>query len=664
MLTPDAAKAIGLTTVKVELRDLERMVSAHATVEVPWRQRALVTTLVGGRIERVLVSPGQAVEAGDELARLESLELESLQLELLQTAAELGLAERIYQQQESLAREGAVASKGVFEARREKQHAAARMTIVREKLHALGLSQIEIAEVLRSGQPVATLAIVSPRSGVVSQAHVRSGQRVEPDQALYEIVDPSHLWILGQVLESDLTGIRKGLKVRARFESLPGEVFEGAIEDTHLALDPVTRMLVVRADYDNASLRLKPGMFGRMEICTQRVGKAVVCPPAALVREGEAEFAILEDAPGKFLKRTVKIGLRTSEHVEILDGLFPGDRVALVGNQALAAVYRKHREAPQDGDNTQKPAPGVAVRGASASQASSPSGSQSKASTATALAQIELPTSSKFFATAPVEGRVRNIFVEHCQWVDRGQILAEIESLELRNLQLDLLQTKAQLAWIEQGIGRLKNLGAEPLTSRKQLWQLEADQAAHEHRMASVRRKLAMIGLSEEEIERIEDLKLDEAAGGTYLQESGERAITPVLNGIMAIRAPASGWVADFHLTPGQVVKPQEELFELHETSRVWVHARLFERDARQWAAGQEVEVRIASDPTFAARATITRVGPALADSQRVQSVWAELENAEGELKEGMSARLVTIWPRSAAAPDSGAHGSGVHEPR
>src|SRR2546425_4188211 len=56
-LSADAHKALGLTTAEVDLKSLERTVTATATVVAPWKQHAYVTTKVGGKVERLFCRP-------------------------------------------------------------------------------------------------------------------------------------------------------------------------------------------------------------------------------------------------------------------------------------------------------------------------------------------------------------------------------------------------------------------------------------------------------------------------------------------------------------------------------------------------------------------------------------------------------------------------------
>ena len=116
MLSDKAREAIGLTTAKVQLSDIHRIVTVNARVELPWYAQAMITSLVPGKIDQVLVRPGETVAAGQELARVVSVELESLQLSLLQAQAEVDLARKLVEQRTALDQEGVIAGKMLAEA--------------------------------------------------------------------------------------------------------------------------------------------------------------------------------------------------------------------------------------------------------------------------------------------------------------------------------------------------------------------------------------------------------------------------------------------------------------------------------------------------------------------------------------------------------------------
>ncbi len=622
LLSPEAEKAIGLTLAKVELRDLKQAIRARASVEIPWHQRAYVTTLVPGRIERILAGPGDVVEAGQELAIMKSLQLETLQQELLQTKGELDLADRVLEQRADLTRGGIIPGKDLLEAQTARAQKAARLKITRGKLLALGLEGDAIQQVLATGDTVRSLAIKSPRRGIVSQADVLTGETVEPIEHLYHVVDPSLVWIVGEVLETELAAVREGAPCRFKPHSLPSQSFEGTIKHVGLKVEPKHRTAHVFVTLDNPEHVLRVGMFGPLDIEVRLSKDAVVCPAEALIRGSAGEYVLLERGKGKFQRRPVKVGMRDRKGAEILDGLFPGDRVVVVGNRVLASLFgqgspRESAESTRDERSEM--------------QSGGPNSASSDASLL-AHGVIELPTHRKLFATSPAEGRIARILVEHGQRVSAGEALAEVESLQLRTLQLDLLEARAQQGWASQSLDRLERLRTRG-TAEKDLWQLRTDLASLENKALSLTRQLMLLGLADDEIRRIE--KMDPASSGP----------DTVLASIVPIRAPADGRIADFDVSAGQLVRPQDQLFEIHDLSKVWVRAFVFEPDVPRIAVGQEATVTVASNPRFQATGRVVRWSPILSSSERVLSAWIELDNPNEQLKDGMLARAVIRAP-------------------
>src|SRR5690606_19057094 len=139
---------------------------------------------------------------------------------------------------------------------------------------------------------------------------------------------------------------------------------------------------------------------------------------------------------GKFERKEVQVGLKAGDQLEILKGLFPGDRVVVTGARLLGSMF--HTDI--------KPAYDPATVSA-----------ESPAEKLIPLAQavVELPTSRKGLATPVIEGRVVSIRVQPGQWVTQGTVLAELESQELRNLQMELLETQVKLEWIRAVIERV-----------------------------------------------------------------------------------------------------------------------------------------------------------------------------------------------------------------
>lgn len=608
-----AAKAIGIKLERVKLRSMERTVSANTAIEAPWYQQSLLTTLVAGKIDSVSVRPGERVEKGQELARIESLELESLQLQMLRAQNEIALAQHMLAQREKLSQQGNIAERRLLESRAALQERVAELAIARRKLLALGLTEATLREVLETKKPVRTLPVTCPRHGYVAEANVRAGQFVQPADSLFHIVDLSSVWVNAAILETDSAGIKLGQPLRMTVAAIGGETFHGDVHHVDLRVNSEQHTLPVTGIVRDPQERVKPGMFGRMTIVVDARPEAIACPSAAILTDSQGLYVLVEDLPGTVLKRRVTLGLREHGFLEIVDGLFPGDDVVTLGNIFLASLF----------------APSVAadieVPGQPPSPAPAPQAAPGQVVT---LGQVELPTFRKLFASSPIAGRLTEILVEHGQRVRKGDVLAQVESLELRTLELDLLLARVRVKLARQSLDRYQQADMNGSIAEKDLWQLQTDYNTLRNTIASLESKLLLVGLSASDINSIEAADL-----------SNEK-VTDEITGIMPIRAPADGWIVDFTLVPGQMVQPNVSLFEIHDLTRVEVQGFVYENDIKRVRPGQAVAVSVVSDPTFVGQGRVLRASPVLATNERVLTVWTELDNPQLRLKDGMLARL------------------------
>ncbi len=606
MLSDSAAKAIGLETAKVRLGEMQRVVRAVGSVDLPWSRQALVTSLIPGKVTEVLVKPGETVTAGQVLARVESVELESLQLALLQASAELAYGTRLLASQESLASDRVIAGRTLLATRTEVQKERARLFFAWQTLQAIGLPPERLEDLRAGGEKIRTVSILSPRDGVVASAGVRPGQMVDPQEHLFHIVDPTRVWIVGKVLEADVGQVRTGQRVDVTFPMLGDKAYSAEIDHLELRLGP-DRTLSIKAYLDNPGGLLRPGMFCRIAI-ERGTEKAIVAPKDALIVDHEHKFALVQESKGKFERRSIETGQLDGDTVEIKNGLFPGDMVITTGSHELAALF----------------APSVPT---SKSAGDTPSAEPLPTRSITiAQGQIKVPTSQKRFASAPIGGRIRSIQVEHGQPVREGQVLAELESLEFQSLQLDLIESRAMLAQARANLDRLSNLAKNDSVAQRDLWEVEREHRVLQNSVEALRRKLSVMGLSDDQIRQVESTDItDPASAGT-------------VSAVLPIRAPGEGRIAEFDLVPGDVVAGQGTLFEIHNAARMWVQAFLFEQDAVDVQTGQKVEVSLASDPSFHSSGTVDRISPVLVSGNRALSIWIELDNARRALREDMSA--------------------------
>ncbi|HSH00756.1 MAG TPA: efflux RND transporter periplasmic adaptor subunit, partial [candidate division Zixibacteria bacterium] len=277
-----------------------------------------------GRLERLYVDyTGAVVERGQPLVTLYSPELYSAQQEAIE-------ARRVLQRLQP--------GSGVT----LRATAEATLEAARTKLRLWGLSAEQIAKIESSAAPSEEVIIRAPIGGVVTHFSAREGMYVSTGSALYTIADLGTLWAQFDAYETDLPWLRVGDTVSFTTTAFPGEVFYGKLSFIDPVVDPMRRIVQVRADVDNSDGRLKPEMLARGTIAASYTkaksgAKAPLLIPASaplltgkravvyvLVSESEDEGMIFEG-------REVELGPRSDGFYSVVEGLIEGERVVTHG---------------------------------------------------------------------------------------------------------------------------------------------------------------------------------------------------------------------------------------------------------------------------------------------------------------------------------------------
>jgi len=192
-------------------------------------------------------------------------------------------------------------------------------------------------ESLQLGDPPPRVRYSSPVSGLVTDRHVVVGDDVEPSRHLLEVADLREVLAVGRVFEGQIGQVAVGQKVRVRVPSYPDEVFEGVVERLGAKLDPQSRSLAVFIRVNNAPDRLRPHMRATLSLVTGGADLALAIPKSAVLGEAGQLYAFVQDEQraDRFERRPLVLGVSNDRFVEVIDGLFPGERVVTEGNYSL-----------------------------------------------------------------------------------------------------------------------------------------------------------------------------------------------------------------------------------------------------------------------------------------------------------------------------------------
>lgn len=207
------------------------------------------------------------------------------------------------------------------------------------------------------GNPPPRVQYESPIDGVVTHRDVLLNDSVEPDKHLLEVVDMSEVYAEGQIFEGQVAQVKPGQKVRINVESFPSETFTGTVDLLGGALEPETRTLKVWVRVPNPDGRLRPNMRATLNIVTDQADSVVAIPHSAVLGDAGNLFAFVQtDKDGLiYERRAVVTGIKDDQYVEIVEGIFPSDKVVTLGNYQLQYVTTKPKPkagaAPGDADH-------------------------------------------------------------------------------------------------------------------------------------------------------------------------------------------------------------------------------------------------------------------------------------------------------------------------
>ncbi|MDB0515413.1 efflux RND transporter periplasmic adaptor subunit [Ralstonia solanacearum] len=246
----------------------------------------LASARVAGRLDRILVFEGALVREGQPLAELYAPDYISAQKEYLLA---LNTARTL---------QSSTMKDLQDDAQQTVQSAAGR-------LHVLGLTDAEIAQIRARGTPAEHLILRAPISGTIVKRNMDPGAFLNVGDSLMSIVDTRALWFTGNVYENDIARVRIGQPITLRTAAYPDRAFTGTVSFIAPNIDAATHTLTVRCDVPNPDGLLRPEMYSTARIQTGQAMGTVV-PKTALVKDHGRYYVIVQSDAGHFRRTEVQ----------------------------------------------------------------------------------------------------------------------------------------------------------------------------------------------------------------------------------------------------------------------------------------------------------------------------------------------------------------------
>jgi cobalt-zinc-cadmium efflux system membrane fusion protein len=327
--TPQQLKAFTVEDVRAHAFVSEELTEGKIGINAD--RATPVVSPYSGRVTRVIGGLGDSVKAGAPLATLDAAEFVQAQNDLRVASAQATLARLNETRKHALYDAKGGSLQDWQQAQSDLAAAETALTAARNRLQIFGISEPEIAALEAAPRISPVVALTAPIGGVIVDRQIGPGQFLQAGgNPVFTIADPSSVWLLANVRESDAGLVKVGQLVEVRVLAYPQRDFKARVTHVAALVDPVTHRLPVRAEIDNRDGALKPEMFANFRIITSEASESPAVPEAAVVHE--ADSAHVWVVAGDLLSyRAIKTGRTNDALVEVVEGLKVGEHIVIKG---------------------------------------------------------------------------------------------------------------------------------------------------------------------------------------------------------------------------------------------------------------------------------------------------------------------------------------------
>lgn len=350
---PEPKPVVEVKVARAELADVQLSVQAPATIHP--REQASVASKITAPIRTLLAKKGDAVSAGQVLARLEDRDLLAQRVEALDraraeatsTEAALAQAQKNLDRRQKLYDQGAIPYRELLASQTEFAQAKASYDVAHKYLDLLmdtgrrppggGNAPDDKTRTAFLNAQLEFTEIRSPFAGVVTEQFLYPGDMAKPESPIFTVMDLSVAVARAQVPDSEIAGVARAQTCSFESGDAPGSRSTGRVSVVNRAVDLARRTVEVWCEIASPGPALRAGVFGTLTILTGSALKSIVVPKEAVqFEEGTTKGVVWVVGAGKHVtRREVETGGLFKGRVRILSGLKAGETVVVEGGYGL-----------------------------------------------------------------------------------------------------------------------------------------------------------------------------------------------------------------------------------------------------------------------------------------------------------------------------------------
>lgn len=206
---------------------------------------------------------------------------------------------------------------------------------------------------------IAKKSITAPFAGQLGLRQANLGQYLAAGTAIVTLQAMDPIYVNFAMPQQVVVDLSPKQSVQVSIDAYPEKVFEGVINAINAKVDDATRNIAVQATLGNASGKLKPGMFGAVDVLLPKQNKLITLPQSTIVYNpyGNAVYVVEKSKeaadPGALIvrQRFVQLGETRGDQVAVLKGVQPGEEIVTSGQLKLrngAAVAINNSVTPEN----------------------------------------------------------------------------------------------------------------------------------------------------------------------------------------------------------------------------------------------------------------------------------------------------------------------------
>ncbi len=295
---------------EVTVGKIEENFQAVGTIEAD--EAVTIVAEIDGTVTGIPYREGEMLNRGDLIATLDDRQLAA---EVARTEALFAQSRAIYERVKAVVDQAAGAPQDLDDAAAALKVAEANLALAKAR-HA-------------------KTRITAPFAGTAGSRRVSVGTYVRPGQAITDMANLDRIRVIFSAPERMISQIKKGADVVVSTTAFPGYTLRGSIIVIEPVIDPVTRTARIVAKVPNRDGKLRSGMSADITTLLSARARAITVPNEAVFAAGDQSFVFAVKADSTVTRLSVKLGTRTAEVVEVLEGLNPGMKVIRAGHQKL-----------------------------------------------------------------------------------------------------------------------------------------------------------------------------------------------------------------------------------------------------------------------------------------------------------------------------------------